>query len=261
MECIIRKEANDIETRYQPAVADDGLREFFRAHRFLPPRPAAVMELPVARSAFPAAPMQSLPTQTPGPVAQGSQSVGENDARAVLSDDPIDEAMLGASRGRPAKSVTLVARRERASGYCAVDRTRVRLAVNAGASWLASDWALATPRHAAEVIVLSRYRDVPHARPAEAATEAVCATGTGSPNCRGPPSPEHRRLVCRVATKASDAGPATSTSPDGDLVVLDNLGQPVPVCAAEVDAIETYLGEVLDELFASRKAGSELDRA
>jgi hypothetical protein len=43
--------------------------------------------------------------------------------------------------------------------------------------------------------------------------------------------------------------------------VLDNLGQPVPVCAAEVDVIETYLGDVLDELFASRKAGSEPERA
>ncbi len=43
-------------------------------------------------------------------------------------------------------------------------------------------------------------------------------------------------------------------------MVLDNLGQPVPVCAAEVDAIETYLGDVLEELFASSKAGSEAER-
>jgi hypothetical protein len=43
--------------------------------------------------------------------------------------------------------------------------------------------------------------------------------------------------------------------------VRDNLGHPVPVCAAEVDAIETYLGTILDELFASSKAGSEPERA
>jgi hypothetical protein len=44
---------------------------------------------------------------------------------------------------------------------------------------------------------------------------------------------------------------------DVDLVVLDNLGHPVPICAAELDAIETYLGDVLEEVFASSKAGSE----
>ncbi len=40
---------------------------------------------------------------------RGAESDGENDARAVLRDDPIDQATLGASRARPAKSVTLVA--------------------------------------------------------------------------------------------------------------------------------------------------------
>jgi hypothetical protein len=47
---------------------------------------------------------------------------------------------------------------------------------------------------------------------------------------------------------------------DGDLVVLDNLGQPVPVCAAEVNVIETYLGDALD-LFALSKARSGPEQA
>jgi len=256
---IVRTEVGDIETRYPPAVADDVMRELLRAHRFLPAR-AAVMEVPVVRSAFPAAAMQSLPTRMPCPVAQWSQPVGENDARAVLRACAIDEAMLGVSRGRPANSVTLVAGGVRAGGYYAVDGTRARLVVNAGPSWLLPDLALATPRHAAEVVVLSSCRHAQHTRPAEDATETVRVTGTEPPNCRGPPSLEQRRLTRRAAAKAGCAAPAAKVS-DGDLVVLDNLGQPVPVCAAEVDAIETRLGEVLDELFASRKAGSELDRA
>jgi hypothetical protein len=32
--------------------------------------------------------------------------------------------------------------------------------------------------------------------------------------------------------------------------VRDDLGRPVPICAAEVAVIETYLGDVLEELFA-----------
>jgi hypothetical protein len=35
-----------------------------------------------------------------------------------------------------------------------------------------------------------------------------------------------------------------------DPIVRDNLGDPVPITAAEVDAIETYLGPVLRDLLA-----------
>ena len=48
--------------------------------------------------------------------------------------------------------------------------------------------------------------------------------------------------------------------PYGDSLALDDLGQPVPICIAEVNVIETYLGDVLEELFASSKAGSEPER-
>jgi hypothetical protein len=43
--------------------------------------------------------------------------------------------------------------------------------------------------------------------------------------------------------------------------VRDNLGHPVPICAAEVNVIETYLGDALEELFASSKAASEPEQA
>jgi hypothetical protein len=49
-------------------------------------------------------------------------------------------------------------------------------------------------------------------------------------------------------------------SPDGDPVVRDNLGQPVPICGAEVAVIETYLGDTLEELFASSKASARPER-
>jgi hypothetical protein len=46
----------------------------------------------------------------------------------------------------------------------------------------------------------------------------------------------------------------------GGPVVRDDLGEPIPVTAAEVDVIETYLGPLLDELLGSRP-GSESQQA
>jgi hypothetical protein len=43
-------------------------------------------------------------------------------------------------------------------------------------------------------------------------------------------------------------------APNPDLVVRDNLGDPVPITAAEVDAIETYLGPKLRDLLADAAA-------
>jgi hypothetical protein len=251
---IIRKEADNIETRYPPAVADDGLRELFRAHGFLPPRPAAVMELAVAGSAFSVAPAESVPTGKACKTAPGDRGDSENHVGMLVRDNPIDQATLGWAR--TAKSGAAVVGRRAALSVCVAGRARARLAVNAGPNWLAPDWALPPPSHAAGVVVLSGCRDAQHTRPAEAATVTVHVTGTEPPNCRGPPSLEQCRLTRRVVAKAGHAAPS-----DGDFVVLDNLGHPVPVCAAEVDVIDTYLGEVLDELFASRKVGSEPDRS
>jgi hypothetical protein len=249
-------EAEDIETRYWPSSVDVALRGVFHSHRFLPPQ-SAVMELPVANSAIQTAPTQGFPSWATCRTAQAGCVDGENDAGALFRDDLVDRATLGWARS--AKGSALVAGRQQAGGYRAVDGNRIRLAVNAGPNWLASDWALATQRHAAEVVVLASSRDAQNMRPEEAATAINCATGTEPPNCRGPPALEQRRLARRVATKAGRAAAAAKAS-GGDLVVLDNLGQPVPMCPAEVDVIETYLGKLLEELLVSSKAGSDADR-
>lgn len=74
--------------------------------------------------------------------------------------------------------------------------------------------------------------------------------------------PSQAAAVMDLPAAGSASQPAlASWSPDGDLVVRDNLGQPVPICAAEVAVVETYLGDALEELFASSKANSEPERA
>jgi hypothetical protein len=108
---------------------------------------------------------------------------------------------------------------------------------------------------------LSSHGDVQATRPAVADTEAVSAVGSQPPNCRGPPTLEQRRRACHGPITAGRAAPAPNASPDGDPAVLDNLGQSVPVCAAEVNVIEAYLGDVLEQLLTSSKTRSEPDRA
>jgi hypothetical protein len=83
-------------------------------------------------------------------------------------------------------------------------------------------------------------------------------------NPRGLPTPGRKSLLRQAPSRPAAAGlplsNASDVSSNGDPVVLDNLGQPVPVCAAELNVIETYLGDVLEELLASSKASSESKR-
>jgi hypothetical protein len=55
--------------------------------------------------------------------------------------------------------------------------------------------------------------------------------------------------------------PPADVLPTADPIVRDNLGNQVPVCAAELDVIETYLDHVLRDLLASSTAGSQKEEA
>jgi hypothetical protein len=237
-------ESADIDAGYVPAIETDALRRIFGTHRVLPPRAVAGAELPAAKSVSRPAPARSLAARTAWEGLRGSASDGGNDAGASVGGDPAGHATL--ERSRPAKRLGV------ASGG------GVRLAVNAGPGWPASERTLATPGREADVIVLTGCRDAQRRQPAEAATETVRAPGIEQPSCRGPP-PLVRQRPARGA--AGRAAPPRRVSPDGDPLVRDNLGHLVPICAAEVVVIETYLGDALEELFASAKAASEAEQA
>jgi hypothetical protein len=48
--------------------------------------------------------------------------------------------------------------------------------------------------------------------------------------------------------------PAASTTAQVDPIVRDNLGHPVPVHTSELDVIETYLDQALQDLLALGEA-------
>ena len=245
-------ELADIDAGYVPAIETDALCRVFGIHRVLPSRAVAGVELPAASSVSLPARARALPTRTAWEGLQRSASDRGNDAGASVGGDPTGHATL--ERSRPAKNLSVPAGGGAARSWRVAGGTGVRLAVNAGAGWPASGRTLATPGHEAEVIVLTGRRDAQRMRPAEAAKETVRALGIEQPSCRGPPS------LGRQRPARGAAGPRRA-SPDGDPLVRDNLGQPVPICAAEVNVIETYLGDALEELFASSKAASEPERA
>ena len=110
----------------------------------------------------------------------------------------------------------------------------------------------------AEIITLSSSQGVPAQRPTEVA--GTIDPAIEAPSCRGPPPLKQHRSTRCAAAGVGRAGAASSALRDGDLLVRDDLGHPVPVCATELAVIETYLGDILDELVASSRARSEPER-
>jgi len=55
--------------------------------------------------------------------------------------------------------------------------------------------------------------------------------------------------------------PGTSALPTSDPLVVDNLGYRVPICAAELDVIETYLDRALQELLGSGAAAPDREKS
>jgi hypothetical protein len=138
-----------------------------------------------------------------------------------------------------------------------------RLVVN-GSGWSAREWGVPTwptPWQPARIVVLGA-RQGDQTTPAEASAGGEIGSSTEPPSCRGPPSrrrSSHAKAVTAPKPTISPAPGAPAVS-GGDPVVRDNLGEPIPMTAAEVDVIETYLGPLLDELLGSRP-GSESQQA
>lgn len=213
-----------------------GLQSVFRAHRLAAPDARA--HLPAAASAT-------------GIVAEASKPLSTAAVGAALP-TVADDAMAFQRRRRA--NLTLV-QTPSAADSCrgrlgiAHEHTAsaVRLVANGGV-WFdgfVSDWRIVPPRaERADIVVLSgdQGRRDQSGFPA-AATPGGVVDSDELPGCRGPPTADARRAH------------APKTVPDGrsaDPVVRDNLSDQVPVCAAELHVIETYLDRVLRDVLGPR---------
>lgn len=121
----------------------------------------------------------------------------------------------------------------------------VRL-VAGGDTWsdgIVCDWRVPPDGPSADIVVLCGDRGSDDQRGFPGVSARDGAVGSGEPpSCRGPPTAKRRQAQ------------VTKTVPDGrsaDPAVHDNLGHQVPVRAAELDVIETYLDQMLRDLLAS----------
>jgi hypothetical protein len=243
-----------VDPRYLSALDNDAVQRVLRSHR------SAIAAVPVqaiAESCAASAISRSPSAVDASDAAPTATCNGESSTAEVSRGGGIE-------RARVFTAASLVACDRRvAFARCAEHGVPTRLVVN-GSGWSAREWGVPTwptPSQPGRIIVLGAgQRD--QTTPAEPCVGGEIGSSTEPPSCRGPPSrrrSSHAKAVAAPKPSISPAPIAPALS-GGDPVVRDNLGEPIPVAAAEVDVIDTYLGPLLDELLGSRP-GSESRQA
>lgn len=157
----------------------------------------------------------------------------------------VDEPRIDLSRVIPDRALRLVASKVGGPTETAVSAKRLakakaatsrerRLVVNGGSSHF---WSQPHAVVADEPVAIDERRDrgQEHRRDG-----AIDTTTTDQPACRGPP-----RDSGQVAFREKHRPPIDAL---GEIVVVDNLGDRVPIGAAELDVIEAYLDDVLRDV-------------
>jgi hypothetical protein len=256
-----------IDPLYLTSTTAEAVQSVFRAHRFTPlaPAPEASAHTPAANRAtrivaasggcFQTAPASDA-------AARIARKTGTPDAPNVASTRPYPKAS-NAPLGQQPLVVDSFRARSRLFGAQPA-ASAVRLVANGGAwsEWLAHERCiLAQVRpdgHGAHIVVLSGDRgerdqlDLPGPSTCDGT-----ARGGEPPSCRGPPTAggqrtrsRQTRLVEVSVEKPGTVGTVGALRP-ADPIVHDNLGRRVPVCAAELDVIETYLDHALRDVLAT----------
>jgi hypothetical protein len=238
-----------LDPAYLPALDSDAVRRVLRSHR----------------SAVAVAPVQAIAETRSRCPAAGGVSDGAPTATCSGEICTTEVSRRGQiERPRAPTAATLVASHRRVGlARSAEHGVPTRLVVN-GSGWSAPEWGVPTRPtqwQSARIIVLGA-RQGDQTTPAEPFAGGDIDSRTEPPGCRGPPS-RRRSSHAKVVTAPKGSMEPTPGAPalsGGGPVVRDDLGEPIPVTAAEVDAIETYLGPLLDELLGSRP-GSESQQA
>lgn len=231
--------ASDIDPRYLAPTSDEVLRLVFRAHRVAAPMTCSVPIL--ARSASP-------PSARPVPDQVSSTAAAlDADASKCASPRAVGTrlaAVQASWKGKRRKKV-LAGRPLLVANGDAWPRWTARISAQA--------------ERAIEIVVLSASQDDRAQPPPEASVSPDGADSTARPACRGPPQLVARRRDATEPAAERRWGGSADASPD-DIIVRDDLGPQIPICAAELEVIETYLGHVLDDLLVSSTAKPGSDK-
>lgn len=244
-----------VDALYVAGPQDAGLRRILLAHRFIVPVPPPNG----TESLAPEGGEARAVTQPAGTAIKPELQAG----RTVSAADGHGERLTAPAAAQRKPGPQLIS-----SNAMGTDRRRVRYTVrkastakrfaNAGSRW---DWpafaTAATTRVPGsdfdhiEIVLADRSGRDENSAPSPVAPEPEA---TVQPCSRGPPVGTGRRRVPDGPThlgkpfRETDRSPA---NPPADLVVIDNLGERVPICEAELAALEAYLDDVLDDVLGS----------
>lgn len=249
----------DIDPRYWAPADNEALQQVLRAHRFALSMAVdhAIAEVPAGVRAgrmvvasvepFPAQSTRDAEPKSARDQESGTGTLSEADTSGRALGKLIDAGAAVASKlARSHRAVTFRVKRAAA---------QPRLVANspAWADWLARD-ARIPVSHTADVIVLgSRQDDRTRPLPAHSVGQNVSEC-TAPASCRGP---QRQARAAAGTTSEQRQAQRASAVPATIPIVRDDLGQEIPICAAELDVIETYLGHVLADLLVSSTDGSE----
>ena len=245
---------NGIDALYTNIPQDESLRRILLAHRFIVP-------VPSLRDGGSAA------TPSADVVAAGEIDGVQSGTELLIADQhpaaerhcaPMAKTSDTARDCSPppiAGKLKEIGRRYQRSTKRRVSRSL--LVANAGVWWQDPHCCLGDARRAlagaceADVIVLTE-RSSRDGNPAHRDLTPEPAT-TAQPGCRGPPAGASQRQV--ASEPAPGAGSCrenvqSRANVPANPAVIDNLGDGVPVGAAELEVVETYLDDLLGEVLA-----------
>ena len=247
-----------IEARYTAATQDEGLRRILLAHRFIVPVPLLTDGGSAAPSRVGAVTIGEPDGVRSGTELQIADGPAIDDHRAHMAAN--SEVAIDCTSQLSASNVKDWGRRGQRSAIRRV--SRALLVANAGVWWSGPVRTAVDVRRAlaggcaADVIVLAD-RSSGDRQPVHRDLSPVPAT-TAQPGCRGPPvggSQQQASSGQGSIGKSFRENVQSRANAPADPAVVDNLGDCVPVGAAELEVVETYLDDVLGELLAAVASG------
>jgi hypothetical protein len=241
-----------IDPHYLMATDGEPRRNVFGAHRFASPAPA--LQACTDRSAAvcpartdPASGGSIRPVAAPEAVPRIAPNIGT----AAASDFALARPAYRKAASAAQPLIVASCRALKQVVGAKRDVSAARLVANGGAwsDWLACERCILTRAppawHVADDVVLSGDRGDRDQPDLPAPSTGVSTVKSGeSPSCRGPPT---------GSWKVRAAGAPRPADP----IVCDDFGRQVPICAAELNVIETHLDHMLREVLATPGSGRD----